>query len=368
MKFLIPTEPDDTHAILVSLALENLGHWVTPLFTADHPTLQRNSVHIDMSQYLWTSEDDHQRIISNDYDVVWWRRARKPFLPKESIHDDDYTFVRRENILFFESFTSNLAPHAWWINSKESAQRANFKLLQLKIARESGLTIPTTLCSNDPQEIKEFIALYQSSGVIYKPMCSHFWVETLQTKISYTARVHEHELPKQEILQKVPGIFQEEMKKQYELRITCFGHYMVAAKLNSQKHPDGIVDWRAIRSSKMLVEPYELPESIQQSIRLFMQRLGIVFGSFDFIVTPDNEYIFLEVNEQGQFLWLEEYNPEFKMLDIFIQFMVNASNDFQWSKDQCMHSIERYRARMQAVYQQNIQRHVYLNSPQSQSA
>ena len=143
---------------------------------------------------------------------------------------------------------------------------------------------------------------------------------------------------------------------------------MVAAKLNSQKHPDGIVDWRAIRSSKMLVEPYELPESIQQSIRLFMQRLGIVFGSFDFIVTPDNEYIFLEVNEQGQFLWLEEYNPEFKMLDIFIQFMVNASIDFQWSKDQCMHSIERYRARMQAVYQQNIQRHVYLNSPQSQSA
>lgn len=32
-----------------------------------------------------------------------------------------------------------------------------------------------------------------------------------------------------------------------------------------------------------------------------MRKLGIIFGCFDFIVTPDEEYVFLEVNPMGQF-------------------------------------------------------------------
>lgn len=363
MKFLIPTEPDDTHAILVTLALRDLGFVVTPFFTADHPSQQKNTIYMDVAQYQWKSVDAYAEIAENNYDVVWWRRARKPYVPKDTVHPEDYAFVQRENILFFESFTSNLAPNAWWINAKEAARRANFKLLQLKLASECGFVIPTTLCSNDPYEIKQFLIQNDKAGVIYKPLCAYFWFETAQTKISYTAQVKPHQLPSPHILQKVPGIFQVEMKKKFELRITCFGDYLVAAKLNSQEHADGKVDWRAIRGSKMLIEPYALPESVARGIRLFMRRLGIVFGSFDFIVTPEENFVFLEVNEQGQFLWIEEYNQQFKMLDIFVQFIMNAKIDFHWDAQQCTHTIEQYRTRMQTVYQQNMQRHVQLNSP-----
>ncbi|MGV3739764.1 MAG: hypothetical protein ACO1N3_00520 [Gammaproteobacteria bacterium] len=362
MKFLIPTEPDDTHAILVKIALETLGHPTSFLFTADHPTLQKNSVYIDNDCYQWQSVDAYTAIVADHYDVVWWRRARRPYLPKKIVHAKDYTFAARENILFFESFTSNLAPNAWWVNSKEAAQRANFKLLQLKIASECGLVIPTTLCSNDPQEINNFLHEHAQSGVVYKPMCSYFWFETLQTKITYTARVKENNLPKRHLLQAIPGIFQIEIKKKFELRITCFGHYLVAAKLNSQKHPDGLIDWRAIRGEPMLVEPFDLPEAIANKIRLFMQRLGLVFGAFDMIVTPDDDYIFLEVNEQGQFLWIEEFNPEFKMLDIFIQFLLQRSTEFVWDEKSCEHTIEKYRSQMQAIYETNVQRHIQLNT------
>ena len=362
MKFLIPTEPDDTHAILVKLALETLGHQVILMFTADCPTLQKNSVFIDTQRYQWQSVDAQDTVLENDYDVVWWRRARRPYVPKENVHSQDYAFVVKENILFFESFTSNLASQAWWVNSKEAASRANFKLLQLKIASECGLTIPTTLCSNDPQEIKQFLMTYDPLGVIYKPMCSYFWFETSQTKITYTARVKDDGLPKESLLQTLPGIFQVEIKKKFELRITCFGHYLVAAKLNSQKHPDGLVDWRAIRGAKMMVESFELPETIAQNIRLFMQRMGLVFGAFDVIVTPEDDYVFLEVNEQGQFLWLEECNSDFKMLDIFVQFLLQRSVDFQWDASRYCHSIERYRSQMQTLYEHNIQRHVQLNT------
>ena len=362
MKFLIPTEPDDTHAILVKLALEAAGHSVYFLFTADHPTLQKNSVYIDNHSYQWQSVDAYTATMGQQYDVVWWRRPRHPYVPKKTVHRKDYAFVKRENLLFFESFTTNLAPDAWWVNSKEAARRASFKLLQLKIASESGFAIPTTLCSNDPQEIKHFLQTYAKEGVIYKSMCPYFWFEALQTKITYTSKVKEKNLPKSSILQAVPGIFQIEIKKKFELRITCFGHYLVAAKLHSQKHPEGLIDWRAIRGDRMLIEFYELPEIIANKIRLFMQNLGLVFGAVDMIVTPDGEYIFLEVNEQGQFLWIEELNPQFKMLDIFIQFILKRSLDFQWDESACAHTIETYRSQMQNVYETNVQRHIQLNS------
>ena len=361
MKFLIPTEPDDTHAILVKLALEHMEHQVTLMFTADQPTRLKNSVYIDTERYRWQSEDRYETVVENNYDVVWWRRARKPYLPKELTHPDDYTFVARENTLFYESFTHTLAPNAWWINTKESANRANFKLLQLNIARECGMTIPTTLCSNDPKEIRLFLLNHEARGVIYKPLCSNFWFEKDSIKIAYTSRVAFLDLPTNQSLQRAPGIFQQEIKKKYELRITCFGDHLVAAKLDSQVHADGQVDWRAIRKGTLLVEPYVLPCALEHKIRAFMHRLGIVFGSFDFIVTPDDEYIFLEVNEQGQFLWIDEYNPSFNMLDLFVHFLVNQSVSQTSGSANPEHTIEQYRQGIEPILNENRRRHVDLN-------
>ncbi|OGV32379.1 MAG: hypothetical protein A3E88_05855 [Legionellales bacterium RIFCSPHIGHO2_12_FULL_35_11] len=363
MKFLIPTEPDDTHAILVKLALEKIGHKVSLIFTADQPTRLKNTVSIDNQSYTWQSNNEFNDLSNQDYEVVWWRRARRPFVPRELIHPDDYDFVQRENSLFYESFTTNLAPNAWWINTKESARKANFKLLQLKIASDCGMNIPTTLCSNNPSEIRNFIAKHDANGVIYKPLSYNFWFEENDVKISYTNRVRLKDLPEDDALQISPGIFQKEIKKQYELRVTCFGDYIVPAKIDSQEHDDGILDWRAIRKKPIQVEKYKLPANIELKIRAFMRKIGIVFGSFDFIVTPEDEYIFLEVNEQGQFLWIEDLNPNFKMLDIFINFMLNKSPHFEWNKKNTRHSIKKYEPQIQEIYEENIKRHIHLNRP-----
>ena len=362
MKFLIPTEPDDTHAILAKIALENKGHDVRLLFTADQPTKLKNSVLIDNDTYQWRSTDRYDSIVDNHYDVVWWRRARKPYLPKDITHSSDYKFVVRENTLFYESLTNNMAPNAWWINSKEAATRANSKLLQLKVAKECGMTIPTTLCSNDPQDIRYFLLKHEAEGVVYKPLCSNFWFEDQRIKIAYTTKISFLELPTNKLLQLTPGIFQKEIKKKYELRIMCFGDYIVAAKLDSQAHSAGRIDWRAIPEGEMKVETYILPSSVEQQIRLFMQKMGLVFGALDFIVNEEHEYIFLEINEQGQFLWIEEYNADFKMLDIFINFLLCKSRSFTWDETKSEHSVNKYRNQMISLVAQNMRRHIGLNS------
>lgn len=361
MRLLITTEPDDSHAIAVKLALESIGHEARLFFTADQPTKQTNSILIDNDVYSWNSSDDYNSYEENEYDVIWWRRARKPYISESKTHPEDYKFILRENILLYESLTSNLSPNAWWINSKEASNRANFKLLQLKLARQCGFIIPKTLCSNSPIEIQNFLKLNQTTGVIYKPLCSNFWFEDNKIKISYTNRLTIDDLPKDDLLQLAPGIYQPEIKKKYELRVVCFGDYIVAVKLNSQLHEDSKLDWRAMQGSNLDIELYQLPKYIETQLRVFMEKLGIVFGSFDFIVTDDNNYVFLEVNEQGQFLWIEELNSEIKILDMFINFVMNKSKNYTWNANNCTHSLHTYKATMQEIYKQNIACHVYLN-------
>ena len=47
--------------------------------------------------------------------------------------------------------------------------------------------------------------------------------------------------------------------------------------------------------------PYNLSQNVELKLIKFMNRIGLNSGSIDLILTPDDEYIFLEVNPVGQF-------------------------------------------------------------------
>lgn len=55
----------------------------------------------------------------------------------------------------------------------------------------------------------------------------------------------------------------------------------------------------------MAYETVTLPDEITAKILAFMKPLGLVYGAFDFIVTPDGRYVFLEVNPGGAYMWVE---------------------------------------------------------------
>lgn len=37
-----------------------------------------------------------------------------------------------------------------------------------------------------------------------------------------------------------------------------------------------------------------------------MNELGLSFGTIDLVLTPEDGYIFLEINSAGQWVWIEE--------------------------------------------------------------
>jgi glutathione synthase/RimK-type ligase-like ATP-grasp enzyme len=80
-----------------------------------------------------------------------------------------------------------------------------------------------------------------------------------------------------------------------------------ACKIDSQilDEDKGKVDWRQGYDHGLKHEPFELPEKIRDFCRAYLSKMNLHFGCFDMIVTPENEYVFLECNPNGQWLWIE---------------------------------------------------------------
>jgi hypothetical protein len=147
--------------------------------------------------------------------------------------------------------------------------------------------------------------------------------------VLWTSPVSAADLPADETLRLTPGIFQVRVPKAHELRVTVMGHHVVTARLLSQEVEEARLDWRAA-GSRVQVEPDRLPPAVEEGCLRLMESLGILFGAFDFIVTPDGEHVFLEVNPAGQFLWVEEANPEVLLLAPFVDFLLSRRPDFRW--------------------------------------
>jgi glutathione synthase/RimK-type ligase-like ATP-grasp enzyme len=147
-------------------------------------------------------------------------------------------------------------------------------------------------------------------------------VQTNSYVPSCTTQIRKEDLEENQSLSACPGIFQAHIEKSYEVRVTVIGKTCYALKLYSQKNENSI-DWRAsIQTAPFPVEQLSLPTEINKKILQFMGKSHLLFGCFDFIVTSNEEWIFLEVNPMGQFLWVEELCPEIKLLDAFCRLLV----------------------------------------------
>ena len=129
-----------------------------------------------------------------------------------------------------------------------------------------------------------------------------------------------------QVPQLCPGIFQNYVEKQFELRVVVFGEKILAAKLASQDHSHSKIDWRMdVYKQVMKIEPFQLDKVIEGKIFIFMKKMNLRFGSIDLIVTPENEIIFLEINEQGQFLFLESQCPSLNVLGEMCKFLAREA-------------------------------------------
>ena len=91
-----------------------------------------------------------------------------------------------------------------------------------------------------------------------------------------------------------------------EWRITVIGEDVFPCIIHSQECDESKVDWRTIDYDSILHEKGEISDQFKNELVQYLKLLNIPFGAFDFILTPENEFVFLECNPNGQWLWIEE--------------------------------------------------------------
>jgi glutathione synthase/RimK-type ligase-like ATP-grasp enzyme len=101
-------------------------------------------------------------------------------------------------------------------------------------------------------------------------------------------------------------IYQEFLPKAYDIRVTIVGRKLFAVSIDSQSDPSAVIDWRKTENPLLPHAPIELPAPLQRSLMELMSRLSLAYGAIDLVLTPDGRYIFLEINPNGQWLWIDE--------------------------------------------------------------
>jgi hypothetical protein len=324
MKIIILAPENDSHTIPIKWSLEKAGYEV-----ACWPGLG------------WEKErqaslllGDEVRVMLGGYavqpgDVVWVRRPEDP-LPNPKVTEADRKFAEQEYRSFYLNVVYLLERlPVWCINKYSSSRMINNKSVQLLVARECGLQIPPALMSNSPQAVKSFFDERAGSQLIYKGFLPHIWnnQSTRNVAITRAVTLTREQLPADHVLTYAPGIYQQIVAKRFDVRMVLLGNRIYS---HAVRTPKDALDWRYdAAQGNASIEPIETPPEIEQSVLSFARQFGICFGSLDFAVDDQGHWWFLEINEEGQFLWLDQANPGLKLQEKFCAFITAPEGSSQ---------------------------------------
>lgn len=196
-----------------------------------------------------------------------------------------------------------LSAQPWrWIDHPGAVADASYKPRQLRVAAQCGLSVPQSLVTNVGARAREFAAEV-GGALVYKSLSTGVVAEQDEVRIIYTSRLTAGDLDDGAI-GLCCHLFQEWIPKAFDVRLTVVGERYFAVAVHADSAEAG-VDWRA-RYDELRYEVVETPEEVRHGVRAYLREFALTFGAFDFSVTPDDRWWFLECNPAGQWGWIAE--------------------------------------------------------------
>lgn len=289
--------PDDPHATRVMGELRSRGKDVLLLDLSDLPAKATLTLdYEDRTRPRLEYRNGTGRAVDlASAGAVWWRRPQAANVG--GVGDFDARVFAAGEWREATAGLWELMP-ARWMNPPAADEVASHKAYQLRVAAEVGLRVPRTLITSDPDRARAFIQARGSERTIFKTFsCTHqVWRETRPVRAAEVANL--------DAVRVAPVIFQEFIPAEVDLRITAIGPRLFAAAIDS-RHTDYGFDYRMVLGQSG-VEGVELPAEIAETLGRFMRRLGLIYGAIDMRRTPEGDYVFLEVNTAGEFLFVED--------------------------------------------------------------
>jgi len=313
MTVLIITYSNDNESIpLVMEAIADQGGKAFRFDTDRFPTEVQLDIYSGDSERVIIT-DGEQTLDLSEVSSVWYRRIRHGLKIPETMEQQFREASLRETRCTAQGMIASIK--GFHLDSLPNVELAKNKQLQLQVARDVGLLTPRTLTTNNPAAVKQFAQECKGQGMITK-MLSQFAIygEQGEEQVVFTNRVTEEDLEHLEGLRFCPMTFQENVPKAQELRVTIVGNRVFTAAIDSQRLQGATHDWRKEGSALAKDwQAYTLPEDVEKKLLQLMAYFGLNYGAIDIIVTPDNRYVFLEVNPVGEFFWMEMFPPKFSI-------------------------------------------------------
>ena len=316
---LIVTNKTDYTADFLVLELQKQGVEYVRFNTEDFPTSIGVSVDLNPSgdfDGYFVIYGKH--LAFSDIGSIWYRRPLPPLLSQAAFDPAAIDFITTESRYTLDSLWRVLP--CFWVSHPDKLRTAETKLHQLITAARLGLSVPETLITTSPEKARCFYTAHRQ--IIYKPQRYIQVDREERVDLIYTNLVDEGKAKHFDEVCFAPSLFQKYIPKSSELRITVIGDRVLTVEIHSQDNELTRYDWRRANSTDLRHTPYELPHDTSRKCVALVQAYGLAFGAIDMVLTPDGEYVFLEMNPNGQWAWIEQLCPEIRIREALIELLV----------------------------------------------
>jgi len=264
--------------------------------------------------------------VMNPYSV-WYRRPQLPLFQDRKIPSVP-EFVHREFELFWNMIVSSISEKlVLWISHPLKLLGASVKTVQLANARRIGFKIPPTMITTDPTLAREFCE-EQDWQIIVKTLGAPVVSDSGILKNMYARKLDQEKVKQLESVSTCPVILQKRIRKRRELRVTVIGTRVFAFELipSDGISIDKVDDWRSIDPTAIKPQNFKLPPLLTKLCVELVSQMGLNFSTMDIIEGMEGDYYFLDLNPNGQWLWLEiESDKSQGMSNYFIDFLCGVS-------------------------------------------
>ena len=305
---LVITHDRDAHGRHMVDLLRTRGKEVKILDCSKFPTAATLTFELTDSPRTSLRLADGTRVDAQSIESILNRRQPEPMAPQTISDARIQEYIVRESRNFLDALPQ-LIP-AFWLNHPDRNRVASRKPYQLLLAKTLGFSVPPTTITNDPEAVRLFVNSIPGDIAI-----KTLWTPGISVSDKggaerhftlYTAKQsREQALVGIAKVQNCPMIFQSYVEKAFELRITVVESRVFSCAIHSQQSEKARHDWRNYDLANTPHKSYQLPTAVEERCIRLVKELDLSFGCIDMIVTPSGEYVFLEINPNGQWLWIE---------------------------------------------------------------
>ncbi|OXM43058.1 MvdC/MvdD family ATP grasp protein [Amycolatopsis alba] len=245
---------------------------------------------------LWNA---HHEVDLADIRSIW-NRNPSPYQVDSALPADVQDFCHREAKLGFGGVLAAL--YVLWANHPNRCADAMFKPYQWKVAAGCGLTVADTVITNDPDAADRFISTARGD-TITKALGPTGIRRDGQATTGGTRRLTGSDLATLGGVTRTAATLQPFVPKAFEVRLTVIGEDMFPIAIHAHSEA-AYVDYRS-DPDNLSYKLLDLSPDLAQAVARYMEKTGLAYAAFDFVVTPDGEWVMLEANTGPQMGWLE---------------------------------------------------------------